>query len=75
MHADELGVPGSHNVENALATIAVAKLSGVSNQAIKETLSSFGGVKHRLQFVDTIDDVKSVSYTHLNLYRLPWWFN
>ena len=58
MHADELGVPGSHNVENALATIAVAKLSGVSNQAIKETLSRFGGVKHRLQFVDTIDDVK-----------------
>ena len=33
-------------------------MSGVSNQAIKETLSSFGGVKHRLQFVDTIDDVK-----------------
>ena len=25
MRADELGVPGSHNVENALATIAVAK--------------------------------------------------
>ena len=58
MQADEIGVPGSHNVENALATIAVAKLSGVSNQAIKETLASFGGVKHRLQFVDTIDEVK-----------------
>ena len=35
MQADEIGVPGSHNVENALATIAVAKLSGISNQAIK----------------------------------------
>lgn len=58
MQADEIGVPGSHNVENALATIAVSKLSGISNQAIKETLASFGGVKHRLQFVDTIDDVK-----------------
>ena len=58
MRADEIGVPGSHNVENALATIAVAKLSGISNQAIKETLASFGGVKHRLQFVDTIDEVK-----------------
>ena len=58
MQADEIGVPGSHNVENALATIAVSKLSGVSNQAIKETLASFGGVKHRLQFVDTINDVK-----------------
>ena len=58
MHADELGVPGSHNVENALATIAVAKLSGVSNQAIKETLSSFGGVKHRLQALGEVNGIK-----------------
>ena len=44
MAADELGVPGSHNVENALATIAVAKLRGIENQVIKETLAGFGGV-------------------------------
>lgn len=58
MRADELGVPGSHNVENALATIAVAKVRGVENEVIKETLSAFGGVKHRLQYVDEIQGVK-----------------
>ena len=58
MAADELGVPGSHNVENALATIAVAKLRGVENQVIKETLAGFGGVKHRLQYVGEINHVK-----------------
>ena len=58
MATDEIGVPGSHNVENALATIAVAKLRGVDNEIIKETLSAFGGVKHRLQFVDQINGVK-----------------
>ncbi len=58
MATDEIGVPGSHNVENALATIAVAKLRGVDNETIKETLSAFGGVKHRLQFVDQINGVK-----------------
>lgn len=57
MAADEIGVPGSHNVENALATIAVAKLSGISNQAIKETLASFGGVKHRLQSLGQVAGV------------------
>lgn len=57
MDAQSLGVPGLHNVENALAIIAVAKLSGISNQAIAETLSSFGGVKHRLQKLGTIKDV------------------
>ena len=58
MAADELGVPGSHNVENALATIAVAKLRGVENQVIKATLAGFGGVKHRLQYVGEINHVK-----------------
>lgn len=58
MAADELGVPGSHNVENALATIAVAKLRGIENQVIRETLAGFGGVKHRLQYVGEINHVK-----------------
>ena len=58
MTASELGVPGSHNVENALATIAVAKLRGIDNQVIKETLTHFGGVKHRLQYVGEINQVK-----------------
>ena len=54
---DEIGVPGSHNVENALATIAVAKLRGIDNQTIKEVLSAFGGVKHRLQYVGQVNEV------------------
>ena len=58
MSADEIGVPGSHNIENALATIAVAKLSGIDNKVIKETLSHFGGVKHRLQYVTEIRKVR-----------------
>ena len=54
---DEIGVPGSHNVENALATITVAKLRGIDNQTIKEVLSAFGGVKHRLQYVGRVNEV------------------
>ncbi len=57
MQAAEIGVPGSHNVENALATIAVAKLRGIDNQTIKEVLSAFGGVKHRLQYVGCVNEV------------------
>lgn len=57
MDADQIGVPGTHNIENALATIAVAKLWGVDNQSIQESLSAFGGVKHRLQLVGKIKGV------------------
>lgn len=58
MSAADLGVPGTHNIENALATIAVAKLSGVAKHAIAETLAAFGGVKHRLQYLGDIKGVK-----------------
>lgn len=58
MAAADIGVPGLHNVENALATIAVAKLSGIDNQAIKQAISGFGGVKHRLQDLGAIKQVR-----------------
>lgn len=58
MNSFEIGVPGEHNIENALATIAVAKLSGIANNIIKKTLMHFGGVKHRLQSLGEINGVK-----------------
>ncbi|MFP3472343.1 hypothetical protein R0J90_20020, partial [Micrococcus sp. SIMBA_144] len=44
---DELSM--KQNIENTLAAIAVAKLSGVSNEKIHQELTNFHGVKHRLQ--------------------------
>lgn len=42
-----LNLPGEHNVQNALAAIAVATELGVSDQAIVQALGSFGGVGRR----------------------------
>lgn len=58
MAAADIKIPGDHNVENALAAIAVAKLMGVSNEAIKTVLTTFGGVKHRMQFVEEWQGVR-----------------
>ena len=58
MAAEELGVPGAHNIENALAAIAVGKLCVMSNEAIKQALQTFTGVPHRTQYVTTINQVK-----------------
>lgn len=51
MNTNELGVPGEHNIENALAAIVVAKLMNKSTKLIVETLKNFTGVRHRTQFV------------------------
>ncbi|MGX7174340.1 UDP-N-acetylmuramoyl-L-alanine--D-glutamate ligase [Enterococcus ratti] len=58
MDIAELGVPGSHNVENALVAISVAKLYGVSNEVIKKTLQLFHGVPHRTQYVGEVQGRK-----------------
>ncbi|MBZ0124880.1 MAG: UDP-N-acetylmuramoyl-tripeptide--D-alanyl-D-alanine ligase, partial [Rhodocyclaceae bacterium] len=44
-----LAVPGLHNARNALAATAAALAAGVSSDAVSAGLTSFGGVKGRLQ--------------------------
>ncbi|MCL4508171.1 MAG: UDP-N-acetylmuramoyl-L-alanine--D-glutamate ligase, partial [Chloroflexi bacterium] len=47
----ELILRGSHNVANALAASLAAYVSGVSLDAIRQTLCTFAGVPHRLELV------------------------
>ena len=46
-----LGVPGFHNIENAVAASIATSLCGVSISAIKRSLESFAGVKRRFEFI------------------------
>jgi UDP-N-acetylmuramate--alanine ligase len=44
------GMPGRHNVENAMAAIGVALQLGISPEKIKTGLKSFAGVKRRFEY-------------------------
>ena len=46
----ELGLPGIHNAENALACIALCLSLGLSESEIRHGLASFRGVKRRFEF-------------------------
>lgn len=46
-----LGVPGFHNVENAIAASVAVSLCGVEMERIVEALKSFKGVKRRFEFI------------------------
>ena len=48
-------VPGTQNVENVLAAVAIAKLAGASNEGIQKAVQNFHGVKHRTQFVKEVN--------------------
>lgn len=47
----ELNIGGLHNVENAIAAIAVANYLGIGESLIKKAISSFKGVKRRFEYV------------------------
>lgn len=44
-------LPGQHNLENILGATAAAILMGTERTAVEDVLSSFTGVRHRMQFV------------------------
>jgi UDP-N-acetylmuramoylalanine--D-glutamate ligase len=61
MPVGELGVPGAHNVSNALAAVAVGLLFGVAPDGIREAAAAFTGVEHRLESVAVVDGVRFVN--------------
>ena len=61
MPVGELGVPGAHNVSNALAAVAVGLLFGVAPAGIRAAAAAFTGVEHRLEPVAVIDGVRFVN--------------
>lgn len=48
---NELSLQGLHNEYNALFAIVVAKLFGVSDQVIRDSLANFKGIPHRIQLI------------------------
>ena len=54
----DIKIKGLHNVENCMAAIMAVKEYNVSNDIIFDVISSFRGVEHRLEYVDTVDGVE-----------------
>ena len=59
----KLGIPGNHNVENAVAASAIALEIGISQKDLVKALSSFRGVKRRFQYI-----IKSTSNVYIDDY-------
>lgn len=59
--ADEIYIPGKHNLKNALAATAMAMAAGVPAPVIRQTLRTFKGVEHRIEFVRELDGVRFIN--------------
>lgn len=61
METEYIALEGKHNMKNAMAASSVAKLMQIRNATIRESLSNFQGVEHRLEKVLKIQNVQYIN--------------
>lgn len=61
METDAVSLEGKHNLKNAMAAASVAKLMKIRKETIRESLTNFQGVEHRLEKVLKIQNVQYVN--------------
>lgn len=61
MDADELSLLGLHNLRNSMAGALAALSAGVAPEVVREGLSDFPGVEHRLEKVCDVADVHYIN--------------
>ena len=57
---DEMKIHGAHNVENVLAAVAATEVCGAPLSAIRQALSTFTGLPHRMELVREINHVRYI---------------
>ena len=57
LYIRELALGGRHNIYNTMAAALAAKASGIEDKVIRESLSSFEPIEHRMEKVLSVRDV------------------
>lgn len=61
----QLQIPGFHNIQNALAIVALGLKLKISKEVIKQTLASYSGVKRRFETIGEVNNIKIIDdYAH-----------
>lgn len=61
MPVKDLSLPGMHNLYNSMAAGLSASLLDIKKDVIRKALSDFEAVEHRLEYVETINNVRYIN--------------
>ena len=73
MYLQELALGGKHNIYNSMAAALAAKAMDIDNDVIREGLSSFQAVEHRLEKVLSIRDVLYINDSKATNVDAAWY--
>ena len=73
MQIGEIGLTGQHNLQNGMATALAARASEIKNEYIRESLKTFEGVAHRLEFVRKYEGVSYINDSKATNVNAVWY--
>jgi UDP-N-acetylmuramoylalanine--D-glutamate ligase len=73
MFVNELSLQGRHNIYNSMAAAITGKVLKISNEVVRESLSSFKGVEHRLENVLKVRNVLYINDSKATNVNSTWY--
>ena len=73
MEQEDLALTGTHNLFNSMAAGISANIAGIRNECIREALSDFKGVEHRLEKTRVLNDVTYINDSKATNVNACWY--
>lgn len=72
MSIHDLALKGKHNTQNSLASGVTAKILEIRNESLRESLSDFTNVEHRLEFVAKVNGIEFINDSKATNVNSTW---
>lgn len=73
MAIQELALQGKHNLFNSMAAGVTGRILELRNESIRESLTHFEGIEHRLEFVATVNEIKFINDSKATNVNSVWY--
>lgn len=73
MSIHDLALQGKHNLHNSMASAIAARVLDIRKEVIRESLSDFEGVEHRLEFVANVHGIEFVNDSKATNINSTWY--
>lgn len=73
MTLEQLALQGKHNTYNSMAAGISAKLMEIRNESIKQSMSDFQNIAHRLEYVSTVHGIKFINDSKATNVNATWY--
>ncbi|MCF6170864.1 MAG: UDP-N-acetylmuramoyl-L-alanine--D-glutamate ligase [Bacteroidales bacterium] len=73
MTLEQLALQGKHNIYNSMAAGIATKLMDIRNESIKQSLSDFHNVPHRLEYVSSVHGITFINDSKATNVNASWY--